>query len=469
MTIEGKYIHKQAKTTYMNTLINEQKQYFNSNATKPVKFRIEQLKKLRSVVKSYEQELTEAIAKDFKKGPFNTFLTEFGGVYTALNKSIKHVKRWAQVKPVSNNLLNFPGRSYSIPEPLGVTLIIGAWNYPINLTLVPAIAAIAAGNTVVIKPSELTAHTSTVLAKMIHSNFDPSFFAVVEGGVEETTNLLTQPFDKIFFTGSIAVGKIVYEAAAKNLIPVTLELGGKSPLIIAPDANLAITVKRLVWGKFLNAGQTCIAPDYVLVHKSIEGDFLITLKKEIELGKYSLDNQNYAQIINEKHFDRLVNLIEPEKVYVGGDYDRSKRFLAPTVLHNVTADDKIMEDEIFGPLLPVLTYDDIDNAIAFIKSKPKPLGLYVFSGSSKLRKKILNEISFGGGLINDVLMHFANDELPFGGVGYSGIGNYHGEAGFQSFSHYKSVMQKPTWIELPLKYFPFTKWKFTLIKKVMGV
>jgi aldehyde dehydrogenase (NAD+) len=453
----------------MQSLINQQKQYFNSNATKPVKFRIEQLKKLRSVIKAYEQELTEAIFKDFKKGVFDTFLTEFGGVYVNLNKAIKNVSKWARVKPVSNNMLNFPGRSYIMPEPLGVSLIIGAWNYPINLTLAPAIAAIAAGNTVVIKPSELTPHTSALLAKMINSNFDSSFLAVVEGGVQETTELLAQPFDKIFFTGSISVGRIVYEAAAKNLIPVTLELGGKSPLIVAPDANLKICVKRLVWGKFVNAGQTCIAPDYVLVHESIEKDFLTELKTEIELGQYSLTNQNYAQIISEKHFDRLVSLINKEKIFMGGDHDRSKRFLAPTVLHNVSVDDKIMEDEIFGPILPVLTYNNIDDAIAFIKSRPKPLAVYLFSGSSMLRKKILNEVSFGGGLINDVLMHFANDELPFGGVGQSGIGNYHGEAGFKSFSHFKSVMQKPTLLELPLKYFPFRKWKFAMIKRVMGL
>ncbi len=453
----------------MKALVNQQKQYFNSNTTKPLTFRIEQLKKLRSVLKNYEQELTDAVYKDFQKGRFNTFLTEFSGLYNDLDKAIKKVGKWAKIKRVGTNMVNFPGRSYIIPEPLGVSLIIGAWNYPINLTLVPTIAAIAAGNTVVLKPSELATHTSAALAKMIKSNFDPSFFAVVEGSIEETAELLEQPFDKIFFTGSAPVGKIVYQAAAKNLIPVTLELGGKSPLIVAPDANLKISAKRLVWGKFVNAGQTCIAPDYVLVHKSIEKDFLEIVKQEIEQGQFSLENQNYAQIINEKHFDRLVNLIEPGKIFTGGEYDRSKRFLAPTVLSNVSAEDKVMEDEIFGPILPVLSYDDIDSAISFIKSRPKPLALYLFSESSTLRKKVLNEISFGGGMVNDVLMHFVNDELPFGGVGNSGMGNYHGEAGFKSFSHYKSVIQKPTWFELPLKYFPYKNWKFTMIKKVLGL
>ncbi|HEX7903445.1 MAG TPA: aldehyde dehydrogenase [Chitinophagaceae bacterium] len=453
----------------MKALINLQKKYFNSNATKPLDFRIEQLKKLKSVLKTYEQELTDAVFNDFQKGSFNTFLSEFAGIYVDLDKSIKKLHKWAKIKRVKTNMVNLPASSCIMPEPLGVCLIIGAWNYPINLCLVPAIAAIAAGNTVVLKPSELATHTSSVLSTIITSNFDPSFFAVVEGGVEETSELLEQPFDKIFFTGSVPVGKIVYKAAAKNLIPVTLELGGKSPLIVAQDANLKICVKRLVWGKFVNAGQTCIAPDYVLVHKSIEKIFLEILKKEIEQAQLSLANQNYAQIISEKHLDRLVNLIEPGKVFVGGEYDRAKRLLAPTVLINVSEDDKVMEDEIFGPILPVLTYDDIDNAIAFIKSRPKPLALYLFSESNTLRKKIQNEISFGGGMVNDVLMHFINDELPFGGVGNSGIGDYHGEAGFKCFSHYKSIIKKPTWFELPLKYYPFSKWKSVMIKWAFGI
>ncbi|MEJ0104888.1 MAG: aldehyde dehydrogenase [Bacteroidota bacterium] len=452
----------------MKVLINQQKHYFNSNTTKPLAFRIEQLKKLKTVLKIHEQELTAAIFNDFQKGSFNTFLTEFAGLYADLDKAIKKLAKWAKIKRVGTNMLNFPASSYIMPEPLGVCLIIGSWNYPVNLTMAPAIAAIAAGNTVVIKPSELTTHTSAALSNVIKSNFDSSFLAVVEGGVEETTELLEQPFDKIFFTGSIPVGRIVYKAAAKNLIPVTLELGGKSPLIVAPDANLKICVKRLVWGKFVNAGQTCIAPDYVLVHKSIEKKFLETLKTEIEQGQFSLANQNYAQIISEKHLDRLVSLIDPAKVFVGGDYDRSKRLLAPTVLVNVSPEDKVMEDEIFGPILPVLTYEDIDYAISFIKARPKPLGLYLFSESSTLRKKILNEVSFGGGMVNDVLMHFVNDELPFGGVGNSGMGNYHGEAGFKSFSHYKSVIKKPTWFELPLKYYPFAKWKSAMVKWVVG-
>lgn len=453
----------------MKTLINQQKEYFNSNATKPVPFRLEQLTKLKNVLKVNEQMLIEAVYKDFQKGSFNTFLTEFAGVYTALNDAIKNLNKWAKIKSAGTGMVNSPGSSYIIPEPLGTALVIGSWNYPVNLTLVPAIAAMAAGNTVVLKPSELAAHTSAALTEIISSNFDKKYLSVVEGGVTQTTELLGQPFDKIFFTGSVPVGKIVYQAAAKNLIPVTLELGGKSPLIIAPDANLKTTVKRLVWGKFVNAGQTCVAPDYVLVHGSIEKQFLETLKAEIEKSQFSLERENYAQIISEKHFDRLMSLIEPTKVYFGGNNDRSKRVIYPTILANVSVTDKVMEDEIFGPILPVLTYDNIDDAITYIKSRPKPLSLYLFSESSALRKKVWNEISFGGGMVNDVIMHFVNDNLPFGGVGNSGMGNYHGEAGFKSFSHYKSVMKKPTFFEFPLKYYPFSRLKFALIRKAFGL
>lgn len=453
----------------MTPILTNQKQYFNTNATKPVAFRLEQLKKLRTVLKANEEILTEAVYKDFQKGSYNTFLTEFAGVYIALNDAIKNVSKWSKVKRASTSMVNFPGSSYVIPEPLGSCLVIGSWNYPVNLTLVPAIAAMVAGNTIVMKPSELSAHTSTALAKIISANFDPAYFAVVEGGVDVTTELLLQPFDKIFFTGSVPVGKIVYQAASKNLVPVTLELGGKSPLIIAPDANLKTTVKRLVWGKFVNAGQTCVAPDYVLVHKSIERDFLNALKNEMTKGDFFLENDNYAQIISEKHFDRLISMIEPAKVFIGGNNDRSKRFIAPTVLVNVTEDDKVMADEVFGPILPVMTYENIDDAITFIKARPKPLSLYLFSENRSLRKKVWSEISFGGGMVNDVIMHFVNESLPFGGVGNSGMGSYHGEAGFKTFSHFKSVIHRPTLLEFPLKYFPFSKLKFALIKKAFGV
>lgn len=453
----------------METIFNRQKLFFNSNSTKDLSFRLEQLRKLKTIVLRSERELTEAVFRDFHKGTFNTFLTEFAGVYVALDQAIKKLRSWAKPKRVKTNMLNFPANCEVIPEPLGSCLIIGSWNYPINLTLVPAIAAIAAGNTVVLKPSELTTHTNAVLAKVIRLNFDPSFLAVVEGGVAETRALLNLPFDKIFFTGSIPVGKIVYQAAAKNLTPVTLELGGKSPVIVAPDANLKISVQRLVWGKFLNAGQTCIAPDYILVHEDIKEPFLQALKAEIESRNFSLENDNYAQVISDRHHDRLVGLIEPGKVYYGGHHDRAKRFIEPTILTEVSPDDKVMEDEIFGPILPVLTYRELSSAIALIKSRPKPLSVYLFSESADIRRKILSDLSFGGGAINDVVMHFTNEALPFGGVGHSGIGSYHGEAGFKAFTHYKSIVRKGTLLELPLKYYPYKRWKFIMIKKVLGL
>ena len=453
----------------MKALIDQQRQLFDSNATKSPAFREEQLKKLQLAVRNSEQQLLDAVYKDFQKASFNTLLTEFSGVYHELDLAIRKVGRWSGRKRVATHLANLPGASYVIPEPLGVCLIIGAWNYPVNLNLVPLISAIAAGNTVILKPSELASHTSAALSEMIRKNFDPALITVVEGGVKETTELLEQSFDKIFFTGSVTVGRIVYQAAAKHLTPVTLELGGKSPLIIASDANLKIVVKRLVWGKFVNAGQTCVAPDYVLVHETIGKQFLDILKSEIEMGQFSLENQNYSQIINERHFDRLLELIDPRKVFFGGQHDKSKRWIAPTVLTNVSGDDKVMDDEIFGPILPVLTYDNIDRAIAFIKSSPKPLALYLFTESSDVREKVFKEVSFGGGAVNDVLVHLANDELPFGGVGNSGTGSYHGEAGFRTFSHYKSIIRRPTWFEPPMRYYPYKDWKLSVIRKLFGM
>jgi aldehyde dehydrogenase (NAD+) len=452
----------------MKAVVDQQRQYFNSKQTKPVEFRKEQLTKLKSVLKSYEQELTEAVHKDFQKGSFNTFLTEFSGLYAELDNAIKNVKKWARIKRLPTNILNSPGGSYQIPEPLGVCLVIGAWNYPINLALGPAIGAIAAGNTVVLKPSELTEHTSAVLAKMILENFDPSFLTVVQGGISQTTALLAQKFDKIFFTGSVPVGRIVYEAAVKHLTPVILELGGKSPLIIAEDANLKIVIKRLTWGKFVNAGQTCVAPDYIYVHKRIEKTFLEMFKAEIEQAQFSIKNENYAQIINNNHLNRLIALIDPAKVVVGGKYNKSERTIEPTVLSNISIDDPIMGDEIFGPVLPVLSYENINDVISYINSRPKPLALYLFTQSNRLRKQVLSEVSFGGGAINEVLMHFSNDNLPFGGVGNSGMGNYHGKAGFDSFTHYKSILQKNTLFELPLKHYPYSRWKVSIIRRLVG-
>lgn len=451
----------------MKDIVKKQREFFNSNLTKDIDFRVQQLKKFRNLLKDNETLLNQAIYADFKKSAFDTFSSELALLYNDIDETIRNVKKWAKRKRVKTNIVNLPSKSYIIPEPLGVSLIIGAWNYPYQLSLAPAIAAIGAGNTIILKPSELPSESSKAMAQLINENFDPAFFVVIEGGISETTELLEQRFDKIFFTGSVPVGKIVYQAASKYLTPVTLELGGKSPAIITDDCNLEVIVKRLVWAKFLNAGQTCIAPDYVLVPQNLEKRFLELAKKEIEKENFSIQNGNYVQIINTKNVNRLANLLDMEKVYFGGNYDVQSRIFEPTIMHQVNFSDKVMQQEIFGPILPVLTYETLDAAIAEIKEREKPLSCYIFTSSKTLKNKLLNEISFGGGAINDAIMQITNSNLPFGGVGESGIGSYHGKNGFKAFSHYKSILEKPTWFEPNLKYFPHSKAKFWWIKLLL--
>ncbi len=450
-------------------LIQSQQTFFNSNKTKDIGFRKQQLEKLKHIIRQNETLLYEAIYKDFKKSEFDTYTNELFLLYSDINTAIKNIDAWSAKKSVKTNFFNFPASSYIIPEPLGTSLIIGAWNYPYQLSLAPAIAAIAAGNTVILKPSEIALNTSNAMASIINANFSTEYFTVVEGGVAETTELLKQKYDKMFFTGSTSTGKIVYEAAAKHLTPVTLELGGKSPAFITKDCNLKQTVKRLVWGKFLNAGQTCIAPDYIVVDKRIEEDFIKVLKDCIAKSDYSFANNNYVQIINDKHFNRLVNLIDKTKVVFGGSSNSAERYIEPTVLSGISFADEIMKEEIFGPLLPIISYTNIDDAIAEVKKKQKPLSCYIFTDDTKIKNKIRSEISFGGGCINDSVMHISNDNLPFGGVGASGMGSYHGEAGFKTFSHYKSIMEKPFWFEPNFKYPPYTKRKLNLIKKLKSI
>ena len=452
----------------MKSLVENQKKFFNTNKTKDVKFRIKQLVKFRDILKANEEFLYRAIYDDFKKSEFDTYTNELLLLYIDIKEAIHNLKKWSKPKRVRTNLVNFPAKSYIIPEPLGVSLVIGAWNYPYQLSLAPVIAAIAAGNTVILKPSELPSNTSSAMAKIINENFESEYLKVVEGGIPETTELLNQNFDKIFFTGSVPVGKIVYQAAAENLTPVTLELGGKSPAFITESCNLKMTVKRLAWSKFLNAGQTCIAPDYVLVHESIKERFLELIKVEIENSHYAFDNGNYVQIINERNFNRLLPQIDESKIYYGGNHNIEQRYIEPTILHNVSFEDKVMEDEIFGPILPVISYTNLDEIIGYVKSKPKPLSCYVYTEERNIKQKILREITFGGGAVNDSVMHIANSNLPFGGVGHSGIGSYHGEAGFRTFSHYKSILDKPSWFELSLKYFPQTKGNLNFIKRFFG-
>jgi aldehyde dehydrogenase (NAD+) len=447
-------------------LITGQRNLFHSNRTKDITFRTDQLKKFKKVLRDNEDMLYKAIYNDFGKSEFETYVTELGLLYREINTLLKKSRKWSKRKRVPAGLINFPARSYILPEPLGVTLIIGAWNYPYLLSLVPAVTSLAAGNTVILKPSELPSETSGVMAKMINDNFPDDYFHVIEGGVEVTTELLTHRFDKIFFTGSTQVGKIIYQAAAKHLTPVTLELGGKSPAFVLSDCDIAVTARRIVWAKYLNAGQSCVAPDYVLVDKSIERKLLEALKREIEKNYSSTCrvNGNYTKIVNHGHVDRLHRLIDEEKLYHGGTVDKDRRFIAPTILRNVSFDDHVMKDEIFGPVLPVVSFTNLDDAIVLVKERHKPLSCYVYSKNKKLINKLLREISFGGGAVNDSVMHLSVRKLPFGGVGFSGMGSYHGRAGFDAFTHYKSILSKATWFEPPVKYAPYSTLKRNIVK-----
>lgn len=451
----------------MKQIIAAQRQFFNTQATKDIKFRRAQLEKLERILKENMSALDAAIFADFKKSAFENYISEFALLFHDIKEARSKLERWSHKKRVSTNFANFPSSSFIIPEPLGVCLVIGAWNYPYQLSLAPAIAAISAGNTVVLKPSELPSQTSALMARLINDNFDSGFFKVVEGGIPETTALLEQKFDKIFFTGSTKVGKIVYKAAADNLTPVTLELGGKSPAFVMKDANLKMAAKRLIWAKYLNAGQTCIAPDYVLVEEEVKSTFLEYCKAEILKADYAFKNGNYLQIINDDNFDRLTKLINASKIYHGGKTDKANLFMEPTILKDVNFDDACMQEEIFGPILPFISFNKLDDVVAKVSSLPKPLSCYIFTSSSKTQKRLLHDLPFGGGAVNDAVMHITNPHLPFGGVGHSGIGNYHGEAGFKAFSHYKSVMVKPTWLELPLKYSPYSKTKLKWLKRLM--
>lgn len=455
----------------MNEIVKSQKEFFKTGQTKGLAFRLEQLKKFKRAMVENEPHFNDAIYSDFKKGPFDTYATEMALIFHELDLVIKNLKRWSKPIRTRTNLPNLPGKSVIMPEPYGTVLVIGAWNYPYQLSLVPAISALAAGNTVVIKPSELASNTSRVMAQVLNKTFDATVLYVQEGGVTETTELLENRFNKIFFTGSTPVGKIIYQAAAKNLTPVTLELGGKSPAFILPDTQLDVTAKRIVWGKFLNAGQTCVAPDYLLVHEKIVEPFIDLLSKYI-IAFYGTDAQNsesYIRIINSRNFDRLISLIEPSKIAIGGRNNRDDLYIEPTILRDVTFDDQVMKDEIFGPILPIIPFSDLSWAIHQVKEREKPLALYIFSKSKLYIKTILNSISFGGGCINDTIMHLANSNLPFGGVGNSGMGNYHGKFGFDCFSHQKSILKKGFSLEPPIKYPPYTSGKLRWLKRIMSV
>lgn len=448
-------------------IINNQKEFYLTHKTKDVDYRIDQLKKFRKVIEKNQDKLFEAIQKDFGKSRFETYVTEISFLLNDLDYYISNTKKLAKPNSVKTNLVNLPGSSKIYNEPLGTVLVIGAWNYPYQLSLAPAIAAIAAGNTCIIKPSEIAEHSAAAMAEIINHNFNEQVLHVVLGGVEETTALLKIKFDKIFFTGSTNVGRIVYEAAAKNLTPVTLELGGKSPAIVTKNTNFETAAKRIVWGKYINAGQTCVAPDYIMVDASVKEKFLEYLRRYIKEFNYAADSNQYTRIINRKNFERLQKLIVPEKIYFGGDNIPDKLYLHPTILQDITWEDDVMKEEVFGPILPVLSYQYYREALAEIVVRDKPLAAYLFSDDRDEQELFTEQLSFGGGCINDVLMHLGNPHLPFGGVGNSGIGNYHGKYGFETFSHQKAVMKRAMWGEPDLKYPPYTEKKMKWIKKLM--
>ena len=448
-------------------ILQQQKTFFNSHATKDLDFRKAQLQKLKKVVKSNEKLLYDAIYQDFGKSEFETFGTEISFIYKDIDYYLKNLKSFAKPKNVLTNIVNQMGSSKIVFEPLGNCLVIGAWNYPYQLTLTPVIAAIAAGNTCMIKPSELPENTMKAMAKLINENFDAKFLYVVEGGVEETTAILKLRFDKIFFTGSPRVGKIVYKAAAEHLTPVTLELGGKSPAFVTEKADLQIAARRIVWGKFINAGQTCVAPDYLYVAENIKAKFLKVLIEEIKKRNYTDNVDHYCKIINERNFDRLEKMIDREKVVFGGETNREKRYISPTVLDHVTWEDAVMQEEIFGPILPILTYKNLETAMQTVVEGEKPLSAYLFSNDAKEQELFTEKLSFGGGCINDTLMHLSNDRLPFGGVGNSGIGHYHGKFGFDAFSHQKAILKKSNYLEPELKYPPYSDAKLNILKKLL--
>lgn len=448
-------------------ILEKQRIFFNSQKTKNIKFRKMYLEKLRELILENEESMYDAIYADFGKSRFDTFTTEISFVLKDINYYLKNLNALSRPKKAKTNLANQFGTSKIYSDALGSTLVIGAWNYPYQLSLSPMIAAIAAGNTCILKPSEIAENTMKMMAKLINDNFPSEYIHVIEGGVEETTEILKLKFDKIFFTGSSKVGKIVYEAAAKNLTPVTLELGGKSPVIVTSSANFEVAAKRIIWGKFLNGGQTCVAPDYILVDAKVKDSFLDALKSYIEKFNYQPDSKEYTKIINAKNFERLTNLIDAEKVYCGGNFDKESRYIEPTILANVTWNDTVMQEEIFGPILPVLTYNNFNEALSQINDHEKPLSAYLFTNNSEEKENFVSKISFGGGCINDVIMHLSNDYLPFGGVGNSGIGNYHGKFGFETFSHQKSILDRATWGEPDFKYPPYTDKKLNWIKKLM--
>ena len=446
-------------------LIRKQKTYYYSGATLPISKRLSALKKLQVSIKNHKEDIHRALFQDLGKSCFESYMCETGLTLSELSYMIRHLQGFAKDKRVPTPLSQFPSRSVRKPSPYGTVLVMSPWNYPFLLSMEPLIDALAAGNTVILKPSAYSPHTSLIIEHIIRECFDPSYVAVITGGHNENAALLNQHFDYIFFTGSQHVGKEVLKKASVFLTPVTLELGGKSPCIVDETADLKLAAKRIVFGKFLNCGQTCVAPDYIYCDKKVKDQLIrqLILQIQKQFSEQPLKNTNYGKIINKKHFERILNLIEPSKIIYGGESDPADLKIAPSIMDSVTFEDSIMQEEIFGPVLPVLTYESMDQAIHRLHSMPHPLALYIFTSSKESAHRVFSHVGFGGGCVNDVVIHLATSEMGFGGFGESGMGSYHGKAGFDTFTHYKSIVNKKTWLDLPMRYQPYT----SLHKKII--
>lgn len=450
----------------IKNILSSQRKYFSTGSTLNVNTRIAALTKLKDSIIKHETEIQEALRRDLGKSNFESYMCETGLVLSEISYMLKHTRSFAREKTVLTPLAQFHSRSYKKPSPYGVVLIMSPWNYPFLLTLDPLVDAIAAGNTIVLKPSAYSPYTSEIIRRIISDCFDRQYVAVVTGGRSENTCLLKEHFDYIFFTGSQSVGREVMKHAAEYLTPVTLELGGKSPCIVEKTANLKLAARRIVFGKYLNCGQTCVAPDYIYCDRSVKDRLIKEIKKQIQkqYGKQPLERDDYGKIINKKHFNRVRNLIDKNKVILGGKADPSTLRIEPTVLDNVTFGDAVMQEEIFGPVMPILTFDSLDEAIRNINSMPHPLALYIFTGDRPAAGKVMSRCGFGGGCINDTIIHLATSEMGFGGFGQSGMGSYHGKDGFDTFTHHKSIVDKKTWLDLPMRYQPYKKLNEKLIR-----
>ena len=451
-----------------SALVENQRRFFGTGKTRDLDFRIGQLRVLEKLVSQNEDAICDGLKGDMNKSKFEAYVGELGILMNEITYAAGHLRSWAKPQRVRTPLIHFPATSRIHSEPLGVVLIIGPWNYPVQLLLTPLVGAMAAGNCAILKPSRHAPHTSEVIARLIGQSFDPAYVAVAAGGADTSQTLLEEKFDYIFFTGGPAVGKIVAAAAAKHLTPTTLELGGKSPCIVDRDAQLDVAARRITWGKFFNAGQTCVAPDYLLVDKTVKDPLLERIRGSVTefYGTDPRMSPDYARIVNQRHFERLVNLLDQGDIVIGGDTDPSENYIGPTVIDNVSLDHKIMEDEIFGPILPVISYSDLGECISIVNRAPKPLSLYFFSGNRANRERVLSETSSGGGTINDTVLHLSTQTLPFGGVGQSGYGKYHGKASFDTFSNKRSILHRAFAFDLPLRYPPYGN-KLSLVKKLL--